>query len=220
MYLQITEIFKSIQGESTMAGVPCAFIRLTGCNLRCSYCDTTYAYDGGESFSIDEVLSRIEGYGCRLVEITGGEPLLQDAVYPLLNALLKNGKDVLIETNGSIDIQRIKGLNGSGVNGIKIIMDVKCPESGMSEKMNWGNLNMLTRNDEIKFVICNEDDYQWSKEIMEKYSLADRCPVLMSPAHDRLTAEKLSEWILRDNLNVRLNLQLHKYIWCAGMKGV
>lgn len=216
MHLQITEIFKSIQGESTMAGVPCAFIRLTGCNLRCSYCDTTYGYDGGESFSIDEVLSRIEGYRCRLVEITGGEPLLQDAVYPLLNALLKNGKDVLIETNGSINIEKVKG-QGSRV---KVIMDVKCPESGMSEKMNWGNLNVLTRNDEIKFVICNEDDYQWSKEIMEKYSLADRCPVLMSPAYDRLTAEKLSEWILRDNLNVRLNLQIHKYIWGERVRGV
>jgi len=199
-----------------MAGVPCVFIRLAGCNLRCSYCDTTYAYDGGERFSIDEVLSGIEGYRCRLVEITGGEPLLQDAVYPLLNALLKNGKDVLIETNGSINIERVKG-QGSRV---RVIMDVKCPESGMSEKMNWENLNVLTRNDEIKFVICNEDDYEWSKGIIEKYSLADRCPVLMSPAYDRLTAGKLSEWILKDNFNVRLNLQLHKYIWCAGMKGV
>lgn len=220
MHLQITEIFKSIQGESTMAGIPCAFIRLTGCNLRCSYCDTTYAYDGGESFSIDEALSRIEGYRCRLVEITGGEPLLQDAVYPLLNALLKNGKDVLIETNGSIDVGRVQGFKGSMGQGAKIIMDIKCPESGMSEKMNWENLNVLTRNDEIKFVICSGDDYQWSKEIIEKYSLADRYPVLMSPAYDRLTAGKLSEWILRDNLNVRLNLQLHKYIWDAGMRGV
>ncbi|HLA48709.1 MAG: 7-carboxy-7-deazaguanine synthase [Nitrospinae bacterium RIFCSPLOWO2_12_39_16] len=220
MQLQVTEIFKSIQGESSLSGTPCVFIRLTGCNLRCRYCDTVYAYEGGDWLSIDDILSKVDDYKCNLVEITGGEPLLQNGVYLLISALLKTGKSILIETNGSIDIERVQGFKGLRIQGLKIIMDIKCPDSGMSERMNWGNLDKLYNNDEVKFVINSRGDYDWSKEIIKKYSLADRCHILMSPVYDNLTAEELSEWILNDNLNVRLNLQIHKYIWGESVKGV
>ena len=220
MQLQVTEIFKSIQGESSLSGTPCVFIRLTGCNLRCRYCDTVYAYEGGYWFSIDDILSKVDDYKCNLVEITGGEPLLQNGVYLLISALLKTGKSILIETNGSIDIERVQGFKGLRIQGLKIIMDIKCPDSGMSERMNWGNLDKLYNNDEVKFVINSRGDYDWSKEIIKKYSLTDRCHILMSPVYDNLTAEELSEWILNDNLNVRLNLQIHKYIWGESVKGV
>ena len=220
MQLQVTEIFKSIQGESSLSGTPCVFIRLTGCNLRCRYCDTVYAYEGGDWLSIDDILSKVDDYKCNLVEITGGEPLLQNGVYLLISALLKTGKSILIETNGSIDIERVQGFKGLRIQGLKIIMDIKCPDSGMSERMNWGNLDKLYNNDEVKFVINSRGDYDWSKEIIKKYSLTDRCHILMSPVYDNLTAEELSEWILNDNLNVRLNLQIHKYIWGESVKGV
>lgn len=196
------------------------FIRLTGCNLRCHYCDTAYAYEGGDWLSIDAVLSTVDNYKCGLVEITGGEPLLQDGVYPLTKALLERNKHILIETNGSIDIGRIQGLKVSQIQGLTIIMDIKCPDSGMSERMNLGNLNKLDKNDEVKFVINSREDYDWSKGMVRKYSLTDRCHILMSPVYDNLTAEELSEWILNDNLNVRLNLQLHKYIWGESVRGV
>ena len=225
MQLQVTEIFKSIQGESTLSGTPCVFIRLTGCNLRCGYCDTTYAYEGGDWLSIDDILSKIDDYNCDLVEITGGEPLLQDGVYPLIRTLLETGKLVLIETNGSVDIERTQALkqvqgNGSKIQGLKIIMDIKCPDSGMSDKINWENLSKLDKNDEVKFVLNSRGDYDWSKEIIKKYSLADRCHILMSPVYDNLTAGELSDWIINDNLNVRLNLQIHKYIWGEWARGV
>lgn len=220
MQLQITEIFKSIQGESTLTGTPCTFIRLTGCNLRCNYCDTTYAYEGGNYISIDEVVSKVDEYNCNLVEITGGEPLLQDSVYPLIKALFKKDKEVLIETNGSIDIGRAQGVKGSRGQGAKIIMDVKCPDSGMSEKMRWENLSKLGKNDEVKFVISSKKDYNWSKEIIKRYSLVERCPVLMSPVYGMLNSKDLSEWMLEDSINVRLNLQIHKYIWGDGVRGV
>jgi len=225
MQLQVTEIFKSIQGESTLSGTPCVFIRLTGCNLRCGYCDTTYAYEGGNWLSIDDILSKIDDYNCDLVEITGGEPLLQDGVYPLIRTLLETGKLVLIETNGSVDIERTQALkqvqgNGSKIQGLKIIMDIKCPDSSMSDKINWENLSKLDKNDEVKFVLNSRGDYDWSKEIIKKYSLADRCHILMSPVYDNLTAGELSDWIINDNLNVRLNLQIHKYIWGEWARGV
>src|SRR3989338_501646 len=225
MQLQVTEIFKSIQGESSLAGTPCIFIRLTGCNLRCSYCDTTYAYEGGKSLSVNEVLSKIDGYKCNLVEITGGEPLLQLEVYTLIQALLERDRYVLIETNGSIDIEKIRSLkqsqdSGSERVGIKIIMDIKCPDSNMSEKMNLENLNRLDKNDEVKFVINSRGDYEWAKNIIKKYSPDKKCHILISPVYDNLTAEELSEWILNDNLNVRLNLQIHKYIWGESVRGV
>ena len=225
MQLQVTEIFKSIQGESTLSGTPCVFIRLTGCNLRCGYCDTTYAYEGGNWLSIDDILSKIDDYNCDLVEITGGEPLLQDGVYSLIRTLLETGKLVLIETNGSVDIERTQALkqvqgNGSKIQGLKIIMDIKCPDSSMSDKINWENLSKLDKNDEVKFVLNSRGDYDWSKEIIKIYSLTDRCHILMSPVYDNLTAGELSEWIINDNLNVRLNLQIHKYIWGEWARGV
>ena len=225
MQLQVTEIFKSIQGESTLSGTPCVFIRLTGCNLRCGYCDTTYAYEGGNWLSIDDILSKIDDYNCDLVEITGGEPLLQDGVYPLIRTLLETGKLVLIETNGSVDIERTQALkqvqgNGSKIQGLKIIMDIKCPDSSMSDKINWENLSKLDKNDEVKFVLNSRGDYDWSKDIIKKYSLTDRCHILMSPVYDNLTAGELSDWIINDNLNVRLNLQIHKYIWGEWARGV
>ena len=225
MQLQVTEIFKSIQGESTLSGTPCVFIRLTGCNLRCGYCDTTYAYEGGNWLSIDDILSKIDDYNCDLVEITGGEPLLQDGVYPLIRTLLETGKLVLIETNGSVDIERTQALkqvqgNGSKIQGLKIIMDIKCPDSSMSDKINWENLSKLDKNDEVKFVLNSRGDYDWSKEIIKIYSLTDRCHILMSPVYDNLTAGELSDWIINDNLNVRLNLQIHKYIWGEWARGV
>ncbi|HBA25882.1 MAG TPA: 7-carboxy-7-deazaguanine synthase [Nitrospinae bacterium] len=220
MQLQVTEIFKSIQGESSLSGTPCVFIRLTGCNLRCRYCDTVYAYEGGDWLSIDDILSKVDDYKCDLVEITGGEPLLQNGVYLLISALLKTGKYILIETNGSIDIGRVQEFKGLRIQRLKIIMDIKCPDSGMSERMNWRNLDKLYNNDEVKFVISSRGDYDWSKEIIKKYSLTDRCHILMSPVYDNLTAEELSGWILNDNLNVRLNLQIHKYIWGESVKGV
>ena len=225
MQLQVTEIFKSIQGESTLSGTPCVFIRLTGCNLRCGYCDTTYAYEGGDWLSIDDILSKIDDYNCDLVEITGGEPLLQDGVYPLIRTLLETGKLVLIETNGSVDIERTQALkqvqgNGSKIQGLKIIMDIKCPDSGMSDKINWENLSKLDKNDEVKFVLNSRGDYDWSKEIIKIYSLTDRCHILMSPVYDNLTAGELSDWIINDNLKVLLNLQIHKYIWGEWARGV
>ena len=225
MQLQVTEIFKSIQGESTLSGTPCVFIRLTGCNLRCGYCDTTYAYEGGNWLSIDDILSKIDDYNCDLVEITGGEPLLQDGVYPLIRTLLETGKLVLIETNGSVDIERTQALkqvqgNGSKIQGLKIIMDIKCPDSSMSDKINWENLSKLDKNDEVKFVLNSRGDYDWSKEIIKIYSLTDRCHILMSPVYDNLTAGELSDWIINDNLKVRLNLQIHKYIWGEWARGV
>ncbi|MBI3600023.1 MAG: radical SAM protein [Nitrospinae bacterium] len=226
MQLQISEIFKSIQGESTLAGTPCTFIRLTGCNLRCRYCDTAYAYEGGEYLSIDDIISRVDEYNSSMVEITGGEPLLQDAVYTLIKTLLGKNKEVLIETNGSIDIKRVKPLKdsirgkGARGQGAKIIMDIKCPDSGMSEKMNWENLSKLSKNDEVKFVLSSRNDYNWSKEIIKRYSLIERCPVLLSPAYGMLDSKELSEWMTRDNMNVRLNLQIHKYIWGKGVRGV
>lgn len=219
-HLQITEIFKSIQGESALAGTPCVFIRFTGCNLRCSYCDTTYAYEGGEKLSIEEILSKVAGYKSELVEITGGEPLLQDGVYPLIKTLIAEGKYILIETNGSIDVGRVQGLKGSRGQGAKIIMDVKCPGSGMSGEMNWENLNKLGTDDEVKFVLNSREDYDWSKDIIKKYSLIGRCHISMSPAYNKLEPAELSRWMLSDNMNIRLNLQLHKYIWGDGVIGV
>src|SRR3989338_9232583 len=205
MQLQVTEIFKSIQGESTLSGTPCVFIRLTGCNLRCGYCDTTYAYEGGNWLSIDDILSKIDDYNCDLVEITGGERLLQDGVYPLIRTLLETGKLVLIETNGSVGIERTQALkqvqgNGSKIQGLKIIMDIKCPDSGMSGKTNWENLSKLDKNDEVKFVLNSRGDYDWSKDIIKKYSLTDRCHILMSPVYDNLTAGGLFSWIIKYNL--------------------
>ena len=208
--MKVNEIFKSIQGESSFQGLPCVFVRLTGCNLRCSWCDTTYAYEEGEEMSVDEIIKKVEGYHTPLVEITGGEPLLQEEVYPLTKRLLDLGYKVLIETNGSLDIGRLD-------KRVIKILDIKCPGSGESDKMRWENLDRLSPKDEVKFVLSNREDYQWAKGVIERYGLADRVTILLSVVYGRLDPKDLAQWILEDNLNVRLQLQLQKYIWGASV---
>jgi 7-carboxy-7-deazaguanine synthase len=202
----ITEIFKSIQGESSYAGLPCSFIRTTGCNLRCVWCDTQYAFYGGKEMTIEEILAAIEPHQCNLVEITGGEPMLQSEVPQLSAKLLDKGHTVLIETGGSIDVSSLP-------TEVVKILDIKCPESGMTEHMNWENLKYLGPRDEIKFVINSRKDYEWSKEIVNRYQLNQKNLILFSPVYQKMPADKLAEWILADNLPVRFQIQLHKTLW-------
>jgi 7-carboxy-7-deazaguanine synthase len=211
--MKVCEIFTSIQGESSYAGLPCTFIRLTGCNLRCTYCDTTYAYAEGSERSADEIMGVVRDSGVKLVEITGGEPLLQEEVSPLVERLLDSGYTVLVETNGSMSIREID-------RRAVLILDIKTPGSGMSGEMDFSNLAHLKQSDEIKFVLTGRDDYEWAKEIMSKYALEERCHVLLSPVVGNLSPEQLAGWILKDRLDVRLNLQLHAYIFGSGRKGV
>jgi len=213
MSLKVNEIFKSIQGESWFAGLPCVFIRLTGCNLRCTYCDTAYAYEEGNELPVEEILERVASYNCPMVEITGGEPLLQEETPKLAAALLQKARAVLVETNGTLDIDVLP-------KGIVRIMDVKCPDSGESGKMLWGNMDRLVKTDEVKFVLQSRRDYEWAKAIVADYQLLRRCMVLFSPAFGVLEPRVLAGWILEDNLSVRLNLQLHKYIWRPEERGV
>ncbi len=211
--MKICEIFASIQGESSYAGLPCTFIRLTGCNLRCIYCDTTYAYAEGSERSEEEIIGIVRDSGVKLVEITGGEPLMQKDVYPLIERLLDNGYAVLVETNGSIGIRKID-------RRAVLILDIKTPGSGMSGEMDFSNLAHLKQADEIKFVLTGRADYEWAKEIMSNYALGEKCHVLLSPAFGNLSPEQLACWILEDRLDVSLNLQLHNYIFGPGRKGV
>ncbi len=205
--LKVNEIFKSIQGESTYAGIPCTFVRLAGCNLRCTYCDTNYAYYHGKEISDKEIISKIEEHGVKCVEFTGGEPLLQEETPPLVKTLLDRGYKVLIETNGSICI-------GCLDKRLTIIMDIKTPKSGMSERMNLKNLDLIKSNDEIKFVLLDESDYIWAKDMISRHNLLDRTKkILMSPAYGILSPKLLVSWVLRDNFPVRVQLQIHKYIW-------
>jgi 7-carboxy-7-deazaguanine synthase len=212
--MKICEIFTSIQGESTYAGLPCTFIRLTGCNLRCSYCDTQYAYAEGSDRSLEDIMDCVNKSGLNLVEITGGEPLLQgNETLELIRMLLDKGHKVLIETNGS---ESIKDIDERAV----IIMDIKTPSSNMSEKMDFSNLDFIKNTDEVKFVICSREDYEWSKNIISSYRLAGKCELLLSPAFNVLEPSLLSGWIIEDRLDVRLNLQIHKYIFGPGERGV
>ncbi|MCI4624641.1 MAG: radical SAM protein [Candidatus Magnetoovum sp. WYHC-5] len=213
MGLKVCEIFTSIQGESSYAGLLCFFIRLTGCNLRCTYCDTDYAYYDGNILLIDELVEMVRVSNVDLVEITGGEPLLQEETPTLIERLINEGKTVLIETNGSLSIEHI---NEYAV----IIMDIKTPSSGMTYKMNFNNIAHLKPKDEIKFVISDEMDYLWVKNIISSYELYGKYKLLLSPAYGVLHPEKLANWIIRDKLNVRMNLQLHKYIYGDNIKGV
>lgn len=213
--LRVNEIFKSIQGESTFAGLPCTFVRLSGCNLRCSFCDTTYAYEEGTEMPLDEVISAVENLGCNLVEITGGEPLLQKDASILAERLLRKNYQVLVETNGSLNIDPLP-------YGAIRIMDIKCPDSGMSDKMLWDNIKRLRPTDEVKFVISSRTDYQWAKEVIERYGLTNNgrtdipvCPILISPAFGKLEPKEVAQWLLEDNLKARLQLQIHKYIWAG-----
>lgn len=205
--LKINEIFKSIQGESTYAGLPCTFVRLAGCNLRCTYCDTNYAYYEGKEISDEDIIAKIDEYGVKCVEFTGGEPLLQEETPKLIKTLLDKGYNVLIETNGSICI-------GCLDKGITIIMDYKTPKSGMSERMRPKNFEFLKPTDQIKFVLMDESDYIWSKDIIVENKLSDKFEnILMSPVYGELSPKDLVGWVLKDDLQVRVQLQIHKYIW-------
>ncbi len=204
--LRITEIFHSLQGETSRSGLPTVFIRLTGCPLRCTYCDTAYAFSGGKSQRIDEILAAVAQYGTRYVTVTGGEPLAQKACILLLRELCDRGFSVSLETSGAIDVTEVDPR-------VSKILDVKTPASGEVEKNLWGNLDRLTQHDEIKFVICDEADYRWSKEQLASRQLDRLCPVLFSPSSRELPPAQLAEWILRDRLPVRFQLQLHKQLW-------
>jgi 7-carboxy-7-deazaguanine synthase len=211
--MKVCEIFASIQGESSYAGMPCTFIRLTGCNLRCSYCDTSYAYFEGRELSEDEILREVQHAGIDLVEITGGEPLLQYEVFQLIRRLLDENYEILIETNGS---QCINEIDKRAI----VVLDIKTPGSGMSGEMDFSNLDSIRSSDEIKFVITNREDYEWSKEIIQKHKLLGKCHLLFSPAFGILPPENLARWMIDDRLKIRLNLQLHKYIFSSEQGGM
>jgi 7-carboxy-7-deazaguanine synthase len=214
MALLVNEIFYSIQGESIYSGRPCIFVRLTGCNLRCTYCDTQYAYEEGEKMEIDRIMSRISGFKCRWIEITGGEPLIQSETPLLVSRLIDNGYVVMMETNGSLDISRVDP------RCIKVL-DMKCPSSNESKKNDVKNLKKLHSKDQIKFVIGNHEDYTFAKNIISSHCLdfpGNR--ILFSPVYGKMPPAELAEWILKDHLTVRLHLQIHKYIWPDKEKGI
>jgi 7-carboxy-7-deazaguanine synthase len=211
--LRVTEIFASIQGETSYVGLPFAFVRLTGCNLRCRYCDTTYAYDGGEEFSLEEILSRVEAFGIPRITVTGGEPLLQPEAFGLVTAFLDRGFTVLVETNGTVPLGPLDP------RAVKI-MDVKCPGSGEERKMLWENFSALTPRDEVKFVIASEEDYRYAKEILARTCGKAPFTVLLSPAFGFLAPETLAGWMVGDRLAARFQLQLHKLVWGPEARGV
>lgn len=211
--MRVTEIFHSVQGESTFAGLPCVFVRLTGCPLRCTWCDTEYAFWGGTDRSIDDIVDTVRSYGCHLVEVTGGEPLAQPDSCTLLRRLCQEGFMVLLETSGAVDTTLVDP-------SVHIILDVKCPGSGMTERMHWPNLERLRSQDEVKFVIQDRSDYEWAKSILDRFQLTTRCPVLFSPVFGVLNPRQLAEWLLADRLPIRLQLQLHKHIWAPDTRGV
>ncbi len=211
--IRVTEIFHSIQGESTYAGRPCLFVRLTGCPLRCTWCDTAYAFHGGRDMTVDEIVAEARTYECPLVEVTGGEPLSQPGSPELLSRLCDEGFEVLLETSGAIDTTAVD-------RRVHVILDVKCPGSGMTDRMHWPNLERLTSKDEAKFVIKDRADYEWAREVVSREALPMRCPVLFSPVFGELELRQLAEWVLADKLRVRFQVQLHKYIWSPETRGV
>ena len=206
--LKVHEIFHSLQGESSFAGYPCVMVRLTGCQMRCVWCDTEYAFYEGEWWTLERILEQVKGHGCPLVELTGGEPLLQPAALQLLRMLCDHGYEVLLETGGGLDI--------GGVDPrVRRIVDVKCPGSGEAENNRWANLDLLTERDELKFVLAGESDYLWAREVLARHRLVGRCAIHFSPVHGALEPRDLANWMLRDRLQVRLQLQLHKQLWGA-----
>jgi 7-carboxy-7-deazaguanine synthase len=212
--LRVNEIFHSIQGESSRSGEPCIFVRLTGCGLRCVYCDTEYAFYEGEDASIDEVMDRVRSFGTKLVELTGGEPLEQEGVYTLMDRLLAEKFELMIETGGHMDIGRVP-------ISVKRIVDLKTPSSEMAHRNRYENIPLLTQHDELKFVIGDRVDYEWSREKIERLKLSQRVgAILMSPIHGSLALQSLAEWILEDKLPVRMQVQLHKLIWPEVLRGV
>ncbi|MBK7394323.1 MAG: radical SAM protein [Chloracidobacterium sp.] len=215
MDLRITEIFLSIQGESSHAGRPCAFVRLTGCPMRCVWCDSEYTFTGGEHISFEDIFAKLDAFGCNLVEVTGGEPLAQKAVFPFITELCERGYEVLIETGGFVSTEQVD-------ERAKIILDIKCPASREAERNHWPNLNRLSADkDEVKFVIADMADWEFAKEIIAKHDLVSRTKeVLISPVHGIENLAEITEAVLASGLKVRLNLQLHKYIWGADVHGV
>jgi len=211
--LKVNEIYHSIQGESSKSGLHCVFIRLTYCNLRCAYCDTEYAFYEGEDKSIEEIINEVKKYNCKLVEVTGGEPLVQKECLDLMKKLCDEGFDVMLETGGSLSIKDID-------ERVMVVMDLKCPSSKMEKKNLYENINFLKPEDELKFVIGNREDYDWSKEIISRYDLLDKCEILFSAVFDELEPVTLVNWIIEDKLDVRFQLQMHKYIWQPETKGV
>ena len=212
--LQVTEIFRSIQGESTFAGLPCVFVRLTGCNLRCTWCDTEYAFHGGEKLSIDQVLEKVRAAGVRLVEVTGGEPLLQKEVHPLMERLLAEGYQVLLETSGERSIAEVP-------RAVVKIVDVKCPDSGEPDTFDMTNLAHLAAHDQVKFVIASRRDYEFARDFTQLHDLSHRvAAVIFSPVWGQVDLQAMADWILTDGLDVRFGYQLHKLIWGAEARGV
>ncbi len=209
----IHEIYRSLQGESTFAGLPCVFIRLTACHLRCGYCDTPHAFHQGETLDLDEVVGRAIQLGDPLVEITGGEPLLQSEVYPLMTRLADAGKTVLLETSGAIHTGRVDPR-------VRIILDVKTPGSGEVEANVWNNLGRLQSSDEVKFVLCDRADFDWAVGVVREHRLIDRCPVLFSASFGQVNPTELAAWILESRLSIRLQLQQHKILWDPKARGV
>ncbi|RFM25209.1 MAG: radical SAM protein [Candidatus Thermochlorobacter aerophilum] len=211
--LKVNEIFFSIQGESSQMGWPCVFVRLAECDLRCTYCDTEYAFYEGEMLSLEHIIEKVSSYGCKLVEITGGEPLLQSEVYELMTRLCDLGFSVMLETGGHILVDKVDAR-------VKKIIDMKTPSSGMLRKNDYRNLEIAAPTDEIKFVIGSRLDYDWAKQVIEQYRLTERLTVLMSVVFGELSPQTLAEWILADRLPVRFQLQMHKYIWSPETRGV
>ena len=211
--LKINEIYASIQGESSHTGLPCIFIRLTGCNLRCTWCDTAYAFHKGDDLTVEETIQKVETFSLPLVEITGGEPLMQEEVYPLMDKLLETGYRVMLETGGALPIDKVP-------EKVIKILDIKCPGSGEDKKNHLKNLKLLAPHDEVKFVLLDRADYEWSRDLLKKLALPSSIQILFSPVFDKLDLKDLSEWILEDRLPVRLQTQLHKVIWNKNATGV
>ena len=211
--LKVNEIYFSVQGESSRAGLPCVFVRLTYCNLRCTYCDTEYAFYEGKDRSVDEIINEVKKYGCNLVEITGGEPLVQEESLNLMKKLCGEGFDVMLETAGNMPICNID-------DRVNIIMDLKCPSSGMMKKNLYENINHLKKTDELKFVIGDREDYDWMNEMINQYGLTNKCKILVSVVFGKLEPLDLVNWVLEDKLDVRFQLQMHKFIWHPETKGV
>lgn len=211
--LKVTEIYASVQGEAAYVGWPCVFVRLTGCPLRCKWCDTVYSFHGGEDMEWSEIMSKIDSTGVKLVELTGGEPLAQKGCIPFMSELVSTGYKVLIETSGSFDISEIDPQ-------VHIIMDIKCPDSKMEDKNLYQNIDYLKKSDEVKFVIASRADFDWALKLCADRKLESVCQILFSPAFGLVSEKELVEWILAERLNVRLNMQIHKYIWSPRKKGV
>jgi 7-carboxy-7-deazaguanine synthase len=212
--LTVHEIYLSVQGESTYVGRPCVFVRLTACDLRCAWCDTAYAFSGGRKMPVEDVVAAVRALNCPLVELTGGEPLLQPEAIPLMQRLVDEGFEVLLETGGHLPIDSVPA-------GVHAIVDVKCPGSGEASKMHWTNLDLMTRDHEVKFVIADRNDYEYARKVIATHDLgACAGAVLLSPVHGVLRADELVQWMLEDHLPARLQIQAHKYIWTPETRGV